>query len=123
MTKQALPITGDGTETRDWTFVGDIVNGLLAMGIEEEAIGEAINLGSGKDHREQFCAVSGHWRTAGRGSADPHQRGGTSFQFPDVAAGVYGVLFYRRFVAGLQQERIGEGNPLLSGERSSIWSY
>ncbi|MBO5839942.1 MAG: NAD-dependent epimerase/dehydratase family protein [Methanobrevibacter sp.] len=51
MTKQALPITGDGTETRDWTFVGDIVNGLLAMGIEEEAIGEAINLGSGKDHR------------------------------------------------------------------------
>ena len=51
MTKQALPITGDGTETRDWTFVGDIVNGLLSMGIEEEAIGEAINLGSGKDHR------------------------------------------------------------------------
>ena len=51
MTKQALPITGDGTETRDWTFVGDIVNGLLAMGIKEEAIGEAINLGSGKDHR------------------------------------------------------------------------
>ena len=51
MTNQALPITGDGSETRDWTFVGDIVNGLLAMGVEEEAIGEAINLGSGKDHR------------------------------------------------------------------------
>ncbi len=51
MTNQALPITGDGSETRDWTFVGDIVNGLLAMGIEEEAIGEAINLGSGKDHQ------------------------------------------------------------------------
>lgn len=46
-----LPITGDGSETRDWTFVEDIVNGLIAMGIEEEAIGEAINLGSGKDHR------------------------------------------------------------------------
>lgn len=51
MNGQALPITGEGTETRDWTFVGDICNGLLAMGIEEEAIGEAINLGSGKDHR------------------------------------------------------------------------
>ena len=51
MTKQALPITGDGSETRDWTFVGDIVNGLLSMGVEEEAIGEAINLGSGKDHK------------------------------------------------------------------------
>lgn len=46
MNKQPLPITGDGSETRDWTYVGDIVNGLLAMGIREEAIGEAINLGS-----------------------------------------------------------------------------
>lgn len=51
MKKQPLPITGDGTETRDWTFVGDIVNGLLAMGIVEKAIGEAINLGSGEEHR------------------------------------------------------------------------
>lgn len=46
MHNQALPITGDGSETRDWTYVGDIVNGLLAMGIREEAVGEAINLGS-----------------------------------------------------------------------------
>jgi UDP-glucose 4-epimerase len=43
----ALPITGDGTETRDWTYVGDIVNGLLAMGVREAAIGEAFNLGGG----------------------------------------------------------------------------
>lgn len=47
MNGKALPITGDGNETRDWTFVGDIVNGLLAMGLRKEAIGEAINLGSG----------------------------------------------------------------------------
>jgi len=46
MNKQALPITGDGSETRDWTYVDDIVNGLLAMGIKKDAIGEAINLGS-----------------------------------------------------------------------------
>jgi nucleoside-diphosphate-sugar epimerase len=51
MNKQTLPITGDGTETRDWTFVGDICNGLLAMGIEEKAIGQAFNLGSGKEHQ------------------------------------------------------------------------
>jgi nucleoside-diphosphate-sugar epimerase len=49
MKGKALPITGDGNETRDWTFVDDIVNGLLAMGIKDEAIGEAINLGSGKE--------------------------------------------------------------------------
>ena len=51
MNGQPLPITGEGTETRDWTFVDDICNGLLAMAIEEEAIGEAINLGSDQDHR------------------------------------------------------------------------
>lgn len=51
ITNQALPITGEGSETRDWTYVEDIVNGLIAMGIKEEAIGEAINLGSGEDHK------------------------------------------------------------------------
>ena len=51
MNKQELSITGDGTETRDWTYVDDIIDGLLAMGIKEEAVGEAINLGSGEEHR------------------------------------------------------------------------
>jgi nucleoside-diphosphate-sugar epimerase len=50
MNGNALPITGDGTETRDWTYVDDIVNGLLAMGIEQKAIGQAFNLGSSKEH-------------------------------------------------------------------------
>ncbi len=51
MQGKPLPITGDGTETRDWTFVDDIVSGLMAMGIKEEAVGEAINLGSGVEHQ------------------------------------------------------------------------
>jgi len=51
MNGKPLPITGDGTETRDWTYVDDIISGLLAMGIKEEAIGEAFNLGSAKEHR------------------------------------------------------------------------
>ena len=51
MAGQALPITGDGTETRDWTYVDDIVNGLLAMGVVEKAIGQAFNLGSGVEHK------------------------------------------------------------------------
>ena len=51
MNNQPLPITGDGAETRDWTYVDDIIDGLLAMGLKEEAVGEAINLGSGKEHR------------------------------------------------------------------------
>ncbi len=48
---QALPITGEGTETRDWTYIDDILQGLTRMGVVEEAIGESINLGSGKDNR------------------------------------------------------------------------
>jgi len=51
MNGRSLPITGDGSETRDWTYVDDIINGLLAMGIKEEAVGEAINLGSGKEQK------------------------------------------------------------------------
>jgi UDP-glucose 4-epimerase len=51
MTGKVLPITGDGTETRDWTYVADIVNGLLAAGVRDEAVGEAINLGSGTETR------------------------------------------------------------------------
>lgn len=46
---QTLPITGDGTETRDWTYVGDIVDGLLRMAVVEEAVGEPFNLATGRD--------------------------------------------------------------------------
>ena len=31
MKKQPLPITGNGEETRDFTYVDDIISGLLAM--------------------------------------------------------------------------------------------
>jgi nucleoside-diphosphate-sugar epimerase len=51
MHNQPLPITGTGEETRDFTFVEDIVDGTLRMGIVEEAIGEAINLASGTETR------------------------------------------------------------------------
>jgi len=51
LNKQPLPITGTGDETRDFTYVGDLVNGLLAMAYTEDAVGEAINLGTGKEIR------------------------------------------------------------------------
>jgi len=46
---QPLPITGTGEETRDFTFVEDIVEGTLRMGVIEEAVGEAINLASERE--------------------------------------------------------------------------
>lgn len=44
---RSLPITGTGEETRDFTYVGDIVDGLLRGGFFEKAVGRSFNLGSG----------------------------------------------------------------------------
>jgi len=49
MQGQPLPITGSGEETRDFTFVDDIVDGLLRAGARPEAVGEAFNLASGRE--------------------------------------------------------------------------
>ncbi|MDP3880413.1 MAG: NAD-dependent epimerase/dehydratase family protein [Dehalococcoidales bacterium] len=46
---QPLPITGTGEETRDFTFVEDIVDGTLRLGIVPEAVGDAFNLASEKE--------------------------------------------------------------------------
>ena len=49
MSNEPLPITGTGDETRDFTYVGDIVNGLLAMAHFDEAVSEAFNLGTSRE--------------------------------------------------------------------------
>jgi len=46
-----LPITGTGEETRDFTYVGDIVDGLLRAGVFESAVGQEFNLASGVETR------------------------------------------------------------------------
>ncbi|OGF16955.1 MAG: nucleotide sugar epimerase [Candidatus Eisenbacteria bacterium RBG_16_71_46] len=51
MKGQPLPITGSGEETRDFTFVGDIVDGLLRSGHAEAAVGEEFNLASERETR------------------------------------------------------------------------
>ena len=47
--KQPLPITGTGEETRDFTYIGDIIDGTLRLGALEEAVGEAFNLASNSE--------------------------------------------------------------------------
>jgi nucleoside-diphosphate-sugar epimerase len=51
MQGQPLPITGSGEETRDFTYVGDIVDGLLRAGYFEAAVGQEFNLASGEETR------------------------------------------------------------------------
>ncbi|MCL5422235.1 MAG: NAD-dependent epimerase/dehydratase family protein [Nitrospirae bacterium] len=45
----SLPITGTGEETRDFTYVLDLVQGLIKAGYEEKAVGENFNLASGRE--------------------------------------------------------------------------
>jgi len=44
-----LPFTGDGDETRDFTYVMDIVDALLRAGYFQEAIGQEMNIASGME--------------------------------------------------------------------------
>jgi NDP-hexose 4,6-dehydratase len=46
---KALTIHGDGTQTRDFTYIDDMVNAFLLMGSDKKTIGQSVNFGSGKD--------------------------------------------------------------------------
>ncbi|OWS70694.1 NAD-dependent epimerase/dehydratase family protein [Polynucleobacter campilacus] len=49
MKGQPLPITGTGEETRDFTYVLDLVQGLVRAGFYKEAIGQNFNLAAGRE--------------------------------------------------------------------------
>jgi len=49
MLSKSLPLTGTGDETRDFTYVLDLVQGLIKAAFYEGAIGKAFNLASGKE--------------------------------------------------------------------------
>lgn len=44
-----LPITGSGKMTRDFTYVGDIVDALLRAGYNDKAIGQEMNIASARE--------------------------------------------------------------------------
>src|ERR1035437_2328751 len=48
---QPLPITGDGEATRDFTYVGDLVDGLTRAGVMQSAVGQEFNLASAVETR------------------------------------------------------------------------
>ena len=49
MAERPLVVFGDGTQTRDFTYVSDTARGIILAGLAEQAIGETINLGSGRE--------------------------------------------------------------------------
>jgi len=48
---QPMVIFGDGTQTRDFTFVSDTASGIIAAGLSDASVGQTFNLGTGKEIR------------------------------------------------------------------------
>ena len=46
---EPLTVYGTGGQSRDFTYVSDMINAFLLMGSEKKAIGQAVNFGTGKD--------------------------------------------------------------------------
>lgn len=46
---EPLIIFGDGEQTRDFTYVSDTARGIIEAGLSDQAIGETVNIGSGKE--------------------------------------------------------------------------
>jgi UDP-glucose 4-epimerase len=49
MAGKPMVVFGDGTQTRDFTFVDDTARGILLSGLADRAVGETINLGQGSE--------------------------------------------------------------------------
>jgi UDP-glucose 4-epimerase len=46
---QPITVFGDGTQSRSFTYVGDVVGGMLALVKHPKAIGEVFNIGNGQE--------------------------------------------------------------------------
>lgn len=46
---EPMVVFGDGSQTRDFTFVADTARGILAAGVADGVVGETINLGQGAE--------------------------------------------------------------------------
>jgi UDP-glucose 4-epimerase len=49
LANQPITVFGDGTQSRSFTYVGDVVNGLLKLVQHPKAIGEVFNIGNGQE--------------------------------------------------------------------------
>jgi dTDP-glucose 4,6-dehydratase len=52
----SLMIHGDGKQTRDFTYVDDMIDAFLIMGSHPKAVGKAVNFGTGKDISINYIA-------------------------------------------------------------------
>ena len=69
-----LPMTGTGEETRDFTYVEDIAEGVMRAGYFEKAIGQEMNLASGAETRILDLANMINELTGNKAGIAPSQR-------------------------------------------------
>ena len=100
---RAVTVFGDGTQTRDYVYVGDVVAGFLAAA-GAEATG-AVNIGTGVE--TTVTELVARARRAGRARARPHGRGRA--QLPGRLA--------RRRRARLAAGRPARGRPAADARR------
>lgn len=108
MLGRALPITGDGNETRDFTFVGDICQGFLRSGIYESAIGEEFNFGSGHETAIKDLAAMINERTGNKAGIEfkPRRKWDTKKRLLANTAKAGKIIDYKpemQFEEGLDQ--------------------
>lgn len=53
---ETLTIHGDGKQSRDFTYVDDMIDAFLVMGSHPAAVGKAVNFGTGKDINVNYIA-------------------------------------------------------------------
>ncbi len=63
---EPLPVFGDGKQSRDFTFVSDIVEANVRAATSEAAVGEVLNVAAGPGQRCARCLISCVKSVAGR---------------------------------------------------------
>lgn len=78
MAGKPMIVFGDGTQTRDFTFVRDTARGILLAGFAEGAVGQTINLGQGREItiNELATAVAELTQATGASVIHEHPRPG-----------------------------------------------
>jgi UDP-glucose 4-epimerase len=131
MAGRPLLVHGDGTQTRDFTYVSDTARGILLAGLADAAVGETLNLGRGSEITvnelaRQVAAVVGASVTVEHG---PPRPGDVLRLFADAtrAQGLLGFTPTVDFADGLARLRDwyrGQGRTpeeLLETERPQTW--
>jgi UDP-glucose 4-epimerase len=65
---QPITVFGDGTQSRSFTYVGDVVGALVALLTEPRAIGQVFNIGNGEEI--SIRALAERIRTLARSASD-----------------------------------------------------